>query len=38
MPETKFGANQMNRSEVIMFLSQFPVSSAAILDFEKIHF
>ena len=38
MPETKFGANRMNRSEVITFLSLFPVSSAAILDFEKCHF
>ena len=38
MPETKFGANRVNHSEVITFLSLFPVSSAAILDFEKCHF
>jgi hypothetical protein len=35
MPGTKFGVNRMNRSEVIAFLSVFPVSSAAILDFAK---
>jgi hypothetical protein len=37
MPGTKFGANRMNRSEVIAFLSVFPVSSVAILDFAKWH-
>ena len=35
MLKTKFGANRMNRSEIIPFSSIFPVSSAAILDFEK---
>jgi len=35
MLQAKFGANRLKRSEVIPFLNVFPVSSAAILDFEK---
>jgi hypothetical protein len=38
MLETKFGVNRMNHSEVTAFLSVFPVSSTAMLDFEKWHF
>jgi hypothetical protein len=35
MTATKFGENRINRFEVIAFLTVFPVSSAAILDFGK---
>ena len=38
MPCTKFGANRKNRFEVINFFLNFSFSSAAILDFEKLHF